>query len=70
MRINFIEDYIVVNNNNHETFKITKEHIYGTLIDNYFVYDITDANIEYFMREYTTLEDALKDCEKGYIKVF
>ncbi len=67
MRINFISGYIVVNNNREQTFKIVKEHIRGTLIDNYSVYDITyDNDYDYFIKDYATLEDALKDCYKGF----
>lgn len=67
MKINFLEDNsIIAINENNDKFKIVKERISGTMIYNYFVYDITYGDYDYFVNEYATLEEALKECEKGF----
>lgn len=70
MKISFLEDTkIIAENENGEKFRIEKTHICGTCYDCWYVYQLED-NYEYEIRDYTTLEDALKDCSKGFIKVF
>ena len=68
MKINFLEDdSIIAINENNNKFKIVKERINGTMIYNYFVYGCYGIDdYDYFVNEYATLEDALKDCEKGF----
>lgn len=68
MKLVFKEDNILIENEKGNKYIIKKEHINGTLYENYFVYEICD-NQEYYVREYTTLEEALKDLGKGYIEV-
>ena len=68
MKISFQEENILVENEKGNKYIIKKEHINGTLYENYFVYEICDTQ-KYYVREYATLEETLKDLEKGYIEV-
>jgi len=68
MKISFKENNILVENEKGNKYIVKKEHINGTLYNNYFVYEICD-DLKYYVREYADLEDALKDLEKGYIGV-
>lgn len=56
-----IDNNIYVEYNN-ENYVIKKEYISGTLIQNYFMYGCYGVDdYDYFIGDYTTLEDALKD---------
>lgn len=68
MKISFKENNILVENEKGNKYIIRKEYIRGTFIQNYFVYEICDGN-NYYVREYATLEETLKDLEKGFIEV-